>query len=1230
MDQLLGSRSDKVTFAYDGESRRISKTVNGEKTSFINDPVAPFSRVLLEKDEQRRTKKRYVYGFSRLLRQGVTDTQFFLYDHPGKSVSLLTDNNQKIIESYRYDAFGVKNEKSALGNFYGYSGEEYDEETGLIYLRNRYYDPEIGRFISPDSVLGILGDPQTLNAYVYVRNNPVNYIDPSGFYAVKVPLYIFGNPPGARTSNGDKSRVGHAWIGGITADKEIFTVGAWPQGKIEPAEWDRSLCSQTVSLKIWITPEQQILARQAANRTHWTPWDNCVDHVLDALDSIRYPHPPRYSFQTPTSGITTPKGFCNWIREERNHIHPDFLPGKDDVCIPYSFDPPQLRFGSQEHGLLFKPNYGGISLSKTAELMTNIADISGVVFDQKTEQVILYGKKDLSISQMHLDDLAVAIRSVYGLGDNPEQDPGVSMDPDLNPMKKKHPGMIVTYYGDTKNTRFGQVLFEADRLLKNLTLGKDNYTGKKFKAHVPGYSNLLKLYHKEYHPSEVVSWRMWFTPEKISLIESEDGSSMVFDQVRMKVLTETTFKKGTYQDSASEKFAAHFTQNYESYAHEFPILQDLKRLGKITGIVKWIKEQGLPFDLSFFKNYIPQFVSTPTDTPKIHDISGGIIIRGGVIYHLDDTNFSTTKSEEVHEVKEEILQARLKEEELIWDFGRGYTAVAQTFAKTLKVGEVKKTFVDMSFPVLGNIPLAFVRTYSSFNEQQSGFGLGWDVTPAKLRFPNEKRWLSFSDGNVLKVYPEIFVGIEAVESLYQLVGLDVEKRPIYRNEKNPALLLENADKTFSFSRKQESLLFDPTGRLIKISDQHGIAIEYDHQDARLVSISHQGKKAIHIEYEGSTITCIRGIGGKSIYYEYTPEGQLKEVRDKEGTLTSYEYDQEQHLSSIFDAKGNKIFEALYDVYHRAEEKALHGIWFKQEFSLSERKARIEGANHFFLEEYFDEKYRPRKMIDALGRKLEWHYAGSFGPEKMIDNDLEISYEYDAFGRPITIKDAYRGERKYAFDELGNLLEEIDGNGTKIAYRYDEKGRLIKIYQPFYMNYLSVQKGKVITRGNESFATSFHYDPLTGSLLSIDFPSGGKQRFILDENGLPLEIYHSNGLVSKRTYDDRLRLIEISEIGKTIYYTYDERDRVTKLASELGEISYSYDRKGNVLSKTDPFGLTSNFVYDENDHLIEVIDAMGNRSFYEYNSFGNLIKIILPNGSVREIQYDEFERPISLK
>jgi len=52
--------------------------------------------------------------------------------------------------------------------------------TGLHYLRARYYDPELGRFLTRDPVCGSPNDPQSLNRYAYVGNNPVNLTDPTG------------------------------------------------------------------------------------------------------------------------------------------------------------------------------------------------------------------------------------------------------------------------------------------------------------------------------------------------------------------------------------------------------------------------------------------------------------------------------------------------------------------------------------------------------------------------------------------------------------------------------------------------------------------------------------------------------------------------------------------------------------------------------------------------------------------------------------------------------------------------------------------------------------------------------------------------------------------------------------------------------------------------------------------------------------------------------------------
>jgi RHS repeat-associated protein len=70
----------------------------------------------------------------------------------------------------------------ASSNPYRYAGYQYDEVTGLYYLMARYYDASIGRFITRDTFHGFEDNPLSLNQFSYTENNPVGYIDPSGYY----------------------------------------------------------------------------------------------------------------------------------------------------------------------------------------------------------------------------------------------------------------------------------------------------------------------------------------------------------------------------------------------------------------------------------------------------------------------------------------------------------------------------------------------------------------------------------------------------------------------------------------------------------------------------------------------------------------------------------------------------------------------------------------------------------------------------------------------------------------------------------------------------------------------------------------------------------------------------------------------------------------------------------------------------------------------------------------
>ena len=96
------------------------------------------------------------------------------------SVRQLLDTTGQIDTNYAYDPFGVPAMGGEVYNPYQYTGEAWDAEVGLLYLRARYYQPEMGRFVTKDPWAGDVWRPSTLNRYVYVRDDPVSKADPSG------------------------------------------------------------------------------------------------------------------------------------------------------------------------------------------------------------------------------------------------------------------------------------------------------------------------------------------------------------------------------------------------------------------------------------------------------------------------------------------------------------------------------------------------------------------------------------------------------------------------------------------------------------------------------------------------------------------------------------------------------------------------------------------------------------------------------------------------------------------------------------------------------------------------------------------------------------------------------------------------------------------------------------------------------------------------------------------
>jgi RHS repeat-associated protein len=182
-----------ATYKYDPFGRRIEKSAGGKIARYLYDG----DDILLEYNERNAPAARFTHGprvdEPLILERdrngdGQFDAQerFFYQADVIGSVAALTDSSGAVVERYRYDSFGnltilgPEAGTSVGGNPYFFTGREWDAETGLYFHRARYYDPAAGRFLQPDPLWFPLS-PQSLNRYAYVRNNPVNAVDPSGY-----------------------------------------------------------------------------------------------------------------------------------------------------------------------------------------------------------------------------------------------------------------------------------------------------------------------------------------------------------------------------------------------------------------------------------------------------------------------------------------------------------------------------------------------------------------------------------------------------------------------------------------------------------------------------------------------------------------------------------------------------------------------------------------------------------------------------------------------------------------------------------------------------------------------------------------------------------------------------------------------------------------------------------------------------------------------------------------
>ena len=180
-DDRLASATDAsgtVSYRYDAEGIRHSRTVAGVTTNYLVDPNRAFAEVVAEEDALGNALARYTHAEELIAQSRAGVTAFYHGDALG-STRLLTDAAGNVTDQYLYDAFGeTEAESGPTENAYRFTGEPFDQALGLYYLRARYMDPGVGRFLGMDRLLGVNVEPRTLNKFTYANPSPTLFTDP--------------------------------------------------------------------------------------------------------------------------------------------------------------------------------------------------------------------------------------------------------------------------------------------------------------------------------------------------------------------------------------------------------------------------------------------------------------------------------------------------------------------------------------------------------------------------------------------------------------------------------------------------------------------------------------------------------------------------------------------------------------------------------------------------------------------------------------------------------------------------------------------------------------------------------------------------------------------------------------------------------------------------------------------------------------------------------------------
>jgi RHS repeat-associated protein len=425
--------------------------------------------------------------------------------------------------------------------------------------------------------------------------------------------------------------------------------------------------------------------------------------------------------------------------------------------------------------------------------------------------------------------------------------------------------------------------------------------------------------------------------------------------------------------------------------------------------------------------------------------------------------------------------------------------------------------------------------------------------------------------------------------------------------------------------------FDASGREIERRDVNGnrITFAFDAQ-RRLTRIDGGAGHTLTLRYdERGALGAIESTLGENAGYAYDASGRLVRATDTNGFATRFGYDAAGRIVAIDYSDGSDV-RFTYDDRNRVTERRSNAASTLR-YTYGDRATRIARDDGYWNEIRYDAVGLPIGYGDSLGQSRTRSFDAEGRVIAEASADATVTYEYDADGRLITVRDNAGQLLRVAYDGDSARTSRLDINGVAKRYEYDAAGRLVREVSPAGrgIRYRYDAKGRLDAISDDLGRTSQFVFDATGNLVSWRAPDGGEMRRRYDTHGRVLEHRDVDGVTTTYAYSASGQVASERTTGMSARdYRYDSYGRLIELRDGVADLRIGYDGQGRITRVDYADGSSESARYDAATNTVAVTDRLGRTTRYAYDAIGRVARVTPPGGNPLVVTRDPARRAIT--